>query len=129
MRIPLQTKLNIFEAQNVYYSNQPHLSDASFVYLICLCAFSGKANMVSCNQKETRVRVPAIVFDYPRHSRATDEGMTNRLSIFAYLVFGPGGITVEGIARPIKTADGRGPGATLGMQVRIRGVQVGLVFD
>jgi hypothetical protein len=33
-----------------------------------------------------------------------DEGMTNRPSIFAYLVFGPGGITVEGIARPIKTA-------------------------
>jgi hypothetical protein len=34
----------------------------------------------------------------------TDEGMTNRPSIFAYLVFGPGGITVEGIARPIKIA-------------------------
>jgi hypothetical protein len=35
---------------------------------------------------------------------AFDEGMTNRSSIFAYMVFGPGGITVEGIARPIKTA-------------------------
>jgi hypothetical protein len=38
-----------------------------------------------------------------------DEGMPNRPSIFAYLVFGPGGITVEGItvegiARPIKIA-------------------------
>jgi hypothetical protein len=129
MRIPLQTKLNIFEAQNEYYLNQPHLSDASFVYLLCLCAFSGKANMVSCNQKETRVRVPAIVFDYPRHSGATNEGMTNRPSIFAYLVFDPGEITVEGVARPIKTAAGRGPGATLGVQARIRGVQVGLVFD
>jgi hypothetical protein len=31
-----------------------------------------------------------------------DEGMTNRPPIFAYLVFGPGGITVEGIARPMK---------------------------
>jgi hypothetical protein len=30
--------------------------------------------------------------------------MTNRPSIFAYKVFGPGGITVEGIARPIKIA-------------------------
>jgi hypothetical protein len=129
MRIPLQTKLNIFEAPNEYYSNQPHLSDASFVYLLCLCAFSGKANMVLCNQKETRVRVPAIVFNYPRHSGDTDEGMTNRPSIFAYLVFGLGGITVEGVARPIKTAAGRGPRATLGMQARIRGVQVGLVFD
>jgi hypothetical protein len=129
MRIPLQTKLNIFEAQNEYYSNQPHLSNASFVYLQCLCAFSGKANMVSCNQKETRVRVPAITFDYPRHSGATDEGMTNRPSIFTYLVFGLGKITVKGVARPIKTVAGCGPGATLGMQARIRGVQVGLVFD
>jgi hypothetical protein len=78
---------------------------------------------------ETRVRVLAIVLDYPRHSGATDKGMTNRPSIFAYLVFGPGEITVEGVARPIKTVAGRGPGATLGMQARIRGVQVGLVFD
>jgi hypothetical protein len=30
--------------------------------------------------------------------------MINRPSIFAYLVFGLGGITFEGIARPIKTA-------------------------
>jgi hypothetical protein len=48
MRIPLQTKLNIFEAQNEYYSNQLHLSDASFVYSLCFCAFSGRVNMVSC---------------------------------------------------------------------------------
>jgi hypothetical protein len=53
-----------------------------------------------------------------------DEGMPNRPSIFAYLVFGPGGITVEGTARPIKTAAGRGPGATLGVQARIQRVQV-----
>jgi hypothetical protein len=33
-----------------------------------------------------------------------DKGMTNRPSIFAYLVFGSGEITVEGIARPIKIA-------------------------
>jgi hypothetical protein len=128
MRIPLQTKLNTFEAQNEYYSNQPHLSDASFVYLPCFCAFSGEANMVLCNQEETRVRVPTIVFDYPRHSGDTDEGMTNRPSIFAYLVFSPGGIIVEGVARPIRIAAGCGPGAILGVQVRIRRVQVGLVF-
>jgi hypothetical protein len=30
--------------------------------------------------------------------------MTNRPLIFAYLVFGLGGVTVEGIARPIKIA-------------------------
>jgi hypothetical protein len=28
--------------------------------------------------------------------------MTNRPSIFAYLVFGPGGIAVEGIMKPMK---------------------------
>jgi hypothetical protein len=72
--------------------------------LLCLCVFIGKANAVWCNQEEIRIRVPTIVFDYPRHSGATDEGMTNRPSIFTYLVFGPGGITVEGIARPIKIA-------------------------
>jgi hypothetical protein len=55
--------------------------------------------------------------------------MTNRPSIFAYLVFGPREIIVEGIARPIRSAARRGPGAILGMQARIRGVQIGLVFD
>jgi hypothetical protein len=39
-----------------------------------------------CNQGESRIRVPAIVFDYPRHSGATDEGMIPRSSILAYLV-------------------------------------------
>jgi hypothetical protein len=38
------------------------------------------------HQVKSRIRVPAIVFDYPRHSGATDEGMTPRSSIFAYLV-------------------------------------------
>jgi hypothetical protein len=84
--------------------------------------------MVSYRQKEIRVRVPAIVFDYPRHSGAIDEGMTNRPSIFAYLVFGPEEVTVKGVARPIRTVAGRGPGATLGMQARIRRVQVRLVL-
>jgi hypothetical protein len=55
--------------------------------------------------------------------------MKNRPSIFAYLVFGPKGVSVEGIARPMKIAAWRGPGATLGVKAKIRGVQVGLVFD
>jgi hypothetical protein len=38
------------------------------------------------------------------HMMVVDEGMPNRPSIFAYLVFGPGGITVEEIARPMKIA-------------------------
>jgi hypothetical protein len=57
-----------------------------------------------------------------------DEGMTNRPSTFAYLVFGPEEITIEGIARPIRAAAGRGPVAILGVQARIRGVLIGLVF-
>jgi hypothetical protein len=85
--------------------------------------------MVSCSQREAQVRVPAIVFDYPRHSGATDKGMTNRPSTFAYLVFGPGEIVVEGVARPIRIVAGRGPGATLGVQARIRRVQVELVLS
>jgi hypothetical protein len=84
--------------------------------------------MVSYRQKEIQVIVPAIAFDYPRHSGATDEGMTNRPSIFAYLVFGPEEVTVEGVARPIRTVAGRSPGATLGMQARIQRVQVRLVL-
>jgi hypothetical protein len=55
-----------------------------------------------CNQVKSRIRVHAIVFDYPRHSGATDEAMPNGPSIFAYLVFGPGGTSAEGIARPMK---------------------------
>jgi hypothetical protein len=84
--------------------------------------------MVSYRQKEIQVRVPAIVFDYPRHSGATYEGMTNRPLIFAYLVFGPEEVTVEGVARPIRTVAGRGPGATLRVQARIQRVQVRLVL-
>jgi hypothetical protein len=44
--------------------------------------------------------VDGDVFSTPRPG---DEGMTNGPLIFANLVFGPGGITVEGIAKPIKT--------------------------
>jgi hypothetical protein len=35
-------------------------------------------------------------------NKGVDKGMTNRPPIFAYL--GPGGITIIGIARPIKIA-------------------------
>jgi hypothetical protein len=58
--------------------------------------------MVSGNEREARVRVPAIVFDYPKHSGATDEGMINGPSTFAYLAFWPRGDTVEGITKPMK---------------------------
>jgi hypothetical protein len=62
------------------------------------------------------VRVPAIVFDYPRHSGATDEGMTHGSSILAYLGFGPGRASVEGMARPISTTIWCIPGARLGVR-------------
>jgi hypothetical protein len=48
--------------------------------------------------------VPAIVFGYPRHSGATDEGMTNEHPILAYLVFGPGKVSLGRILKPIKAA-------------------------
>jgi hypothetical protein len=63
------------------------------------------------------------------YSIPIDKGMTNRPLLFAYLVFGPGRITVEGIVRPMKIAVWRGPGAKLGVQAKIRRVQAGLSFD
>jgi hypothetical protein len=48
--------------------------------------------------------VPAIVFGYPMHSGATDEEMTNGPPIFAYLVSGPGRVSLERLLRPIKAA-------------------------
>jgi hypothetical protein len=48
--------------------------------------------------------VLAIVFGYHRHSGATDEGITNGPPIFAYLVFGPGRVSLEKLLRPIKAA-------------------------
>jgi hypothetical protein len=45
-----------------------------------------------------------------------DEGMTCGSSIFAYLVFGPGRASIEGIARPTKIIAWRGLGARLDVQ-------------
>jgi hypothetical protein len=87
--------------------------------MLCFSVFTGRAKKVIYDQVKTRingVRVPAIVFDYPRHSGATDEGMPNGPSIFAYLVFGPRGTSTEGIARPMKLIAWRGSGARLVVQ-------------
>jgi hypothetical protein len=53
--------------------------------------------------------------NYLINETPVDEGMTDGPSIFTYLVFGPGGVPVEGITRPMKIAAWRGPGATLGV--------------
>jgi hypothetical protein len=56
-----------------------------------------------------------------RHfSCPVDEGMPNGPSIFAYLVFAPGGTSAEGIAMPIKVIVWRGPGVRLGVQCKTR---------
>jgi hypothetical protein len=52
--------------------------------------------------------------------------MTNKLSIFAYLVFGPGREATEGKTKPIKTMAWRGPGAKLVVQDRDSKEQVQL---
>jgi hypothetical protein len=59
---------------------------------------------------------PFIVFDYPRHSGATNEGMTFGSSIFAYLVFALGRASTKGIARPMKITAWHDPGANLNVQ-------------
>jgi hypothetical protein len=57
--------------------------------MLWLFVSTGRAKDVIRDRIKTRIngiRVPAIVFDYPKHSGATDEGMTCGSSIFAYLV-------------------------------------------
>jgi hypothetical protein len=51
-----------------------------------------------------------------REEDMVDEGMPNGPSIFAYLVFGPGRVTAEGITRLINLIAWRGPGARLVVQ-------------
>jgi hypothetical protein len=58
--------------------------------------------------------------------KLADEGMTDGPPTFAYLVFGPGRGCCERLSRPVKAVAQRGPGAILGAQARIRGVQVRL---
>jgi hypothetical protein len=58
----------------------------------------------------------------------SDEGMTNGLPIFAYLVFGPGRVSFGRLPRPTKASAWRGPRTILSMQAKLRRVQVGLVF-
>jgi hypothetical protein len=97
--IPLATELCVFEARNEHYSNRLTLLNELFVYMLCLLVSTGRAKEVICDQVRTRnngVRVPAIVFDYPRHSGATDEGMTNGPSIFVYLVLVQKGHPLKG---------------------------------
>jgi hypothetical protein len=45
-----------------------------------------------------------VVLSHTGSINLSDEGIPNRPSIFSYLVFGPGGIAVEEIARPMKIA-------------------------
>jgi hypothetical protein len=119
MPIPLATKLCVFEAWNEHYSNRLTLLNKPFIYRLCLSVSTSRAKEVICDQIRTRnngVRVPAIVFDYPRHSGATDKGMMNGPLIFAYLVFGPGRTSIEEITRPMKITARRGPGAKLDVQ-------------
>jgi hypothetical protein len=89
------------------------------VYMLWIFVSTGREKDFLCSRIRTRingVRVPAIVFDYPRHSGATNEGMTCGFLILAYLVFGPRRVSTEGMARPTKTIAWRGPGARLDIQ-------------
>jgi hypothetical protein len=74
----------------------------------------GRAMQVHVQKRKVPIRVEKKKLEMPN-----DEGMTNGPSIFAYLVFGPEGTSVEGIVRPMKLAIWRSPGARLGMQCKI----------
>jgi hypothetical protein len=96
-----------------------NLTSKPFVYMLWLFVSTGRAKDFIRSRIRTRtngVRVPAIVFDYLRHSGATDEGMTCGSLILAYLVFGPRRVSTEGIERPTKMIARRGPGARLNVQ-------------
>jgi hypothetical protein len=90
MPTPLQTKLITFEAQTKSYSKCASLLNKLFVCLLCFHVLQIRAKEVRNDQESLWIRVPAIVFDYARHSGATDKGMTNRPSTFAYLVLAQG---------------------------------------
>jgi hypothetical protein len=45
------------------------------------------------------IRVPVLVFDYPRHSGATDKGMTHRVLIFNIYGFKPRSKPVERVIK------------------------------
>jgi hypothetical protein len=85
----------------------------------------GAAAVICCSPDGTYMGASAVVFEGMtnpsclealacRESLA-DEGMTLGSSILAYLVFGPGRASSEGMARPINMIDWRGPGVRLGV--------------
>jgi hypothetical protein len=82
-----------FHIEQVYYSNVLY----TFAVPHAKCTYRVRLGRLSGG-------VPAIVFGYPRHSRATDEGMTNEPPIFAHLVFGPGRVSLERLLRPMRAA-------------------------
>jgi hypothetical protein len=68
-----------------------------------------------------QLRGPSGLF--PVQKKKGDEGMTNEPPIFAYLVFGPGGMSREKLSRPIKAVAWCDSAGLLGVQARLRGVQ------
>jgi hypothetical protein len=55
MRIPLQTRLNTFEALNERCSNFLRLTSASFEYSLYFCGFTGQANVSGAVKKAFEV--------------------------------------------------------------------------
>jgi hypothetical protein len=56
-----------------------------------------------------RIRVTTLVFDYPRHSGATDEGMTQRVLIFGLYGLGLEASPSKGWLKPIEALYWRSP--------------------
>jgi hypothetical protein len=54
-RIPLQTRLNIFEALNERCLNISHLMSASLEYFLYFCDFTGQANVSGAVKEAFRV--------------------------------------------------------------------------
>jgi hypothetical protein len=96
-----------------------------------------KQRLFSCNElhkfqydyEDINLKLLSFLLNHLQQLNSTstiDEGMTNGPPIFAYLVFGPGGVSREKLSKPNKAMAWRDSGALLGVQARLRRVPVRL---
>jgi hypothetical protein len=74
-----------------------------------------KSTLSADEEEPQNVATHNTAGDKTTRGSMSDEGMTFGSSILAYLVFGLGRASTEGMARPVNVMDWRGPGARLGV--------------
>jgi hypothetical protein len=102
MSIPLAIIRCLFSRLGNYRSDVPTtLARCSQTFLWSLDSASVQEALGSSMKDGwlDEIRVLALFFDYPKHSRATDEGMTHRVLIFGLCGFEPRCKPVEGLIK------------------------------